>query len=474
MSGASTIRANAVVIGSGPGGSVTASALAEHGKDVVILEEGRDLPLESCAPFSADEMTQKYRAGGLNVALGNARINFAEARTVGGGSEINSGLYHRTPPEALDSWRRQFGLNQAWAEDLQPHFEYCEKALSVSTYPHVTPLASRKLADGAAMLGWRSMEVPRWYNYAAGPEGQRQSMTKTFLPRAKAAGARLVPDTRAVRLRWSGRAWTVEAARHGRPVEVRADAVFLCCGALQTPLLLRRSGFTHNIGDSLAMHPTVKAVAVFDDIVNHERMGVPVHQVKEFSPRLSFGCSVSTPAHLSLALSGYSCAPLLIRDSWRHMAVYYAMITGPHTGKIRPVLGCTDPWIRYQLSAEDLRDLATGLRRLTEMLLAAGARTVYPAVAGARPVSSIEQLSTIPATMAGNDANLMTIHLFSSCPMGENRSRTATDSFGRVWDAQNLAVHDASLIPTAPGVNPQGTVMALARRNTLNFVERTA
>jgi choline dehydrogenase-like flavoprotein len=33
-----------------------------------------------------------------------------------------------------------------------------------------------------------------------------------------------------------------------------------------------------------------------------------------------------------------------------------------------------------------------------------------------------------------------------------------------------LIVNDASLICTAPGVNPQGTVMALARRNTLAFL----
>jgi choline dehydrogenase-like flavoprotein len=460
------IRANAVVIGSGPGGAVTAATLAEHGKDVLILEEGRDLPLESCVPFSAEEMAQKYRARGLNVALGNAKINFAEARTVGGGSEINAGLYHRTPADALERWRREFGVNRAWPEDLHPHFEHCEEALSVSTSKDGVPPASLKLADGASMLGWRSMEVPRWFK-----SGERQSMTKTFLPRATAAGAKLLPETRAVRLHRSGNGWRIETAD---ATEIEADAVFLCCGALQTPLLLRRSGITHNVGDTLAMHPTVKVVAQFDGVVNDENMGVPVHQVKEFSPRMSFGCSISSPPYLALALSGYPCAPQWIRESWRNMAVYYAMITGPQTGKIRAIPGCSDPLIRYKLSAEDLHDLATGLRRLTELLLAAGARTVYPVIAGAKPVSSSDQLSTIPATLIGNDANLMTIHLFSSCPMGEDRSRTAVDSFGRVWDAPNLSIHDASLIPTAPGVNPQGTVMALARRNTLNYLERTA
>jgi choline dehydrogenase-like flavoprotein len=34
----------------------------------------------------------------------------------------------------------------------------------------------------------------------------------------------------------------------------------------------------------------------------------------------------------------------------------------------------------------------------------------------------------------------------------------------------NLRVNDASLLPDAPGVNPQGTVMAIAQRNVDEFL----
>jgi len=67
-------------------------------------------------------------------------------------------------------------------------------------------------------------------------------------------------------------------------------------------------------------------------------------------------------------------------------------------------------------------------------------------------------------------ASLMTIHLFSSCPMGEEKAKCATDSFGRVHGLKNLFINDASLLCTAPGVNPQGSIMAIARRNTLKFL----
>ena len=470
------LRADVVVIGSGPGGATTAHLLAEHGKDVMILEEGPDLPLESCSPFSVDEMRQKYRAGGLNVTLGGVKVTFVEGCCAGGGSEVNSALYHRTPAEILDDWGRTFGVRNTAESDLLPHFQYCEEALRVGLTPGLTPLSSRKLHEGAQHLAWRSAEVPRCFLYdgSLGPDGSpagtRQSMTKSFLPRALRSGARLMPLTRALRIGQDGSGWFITATTAGRQMVIRAGTVFACAGAVQTPLLLRRSGITRNVGNSLAMHPTVKVVALFDEQVNHRSMGVPVHQVKEFAPRMSFGCSISSPPYLALGLAGYPVSETALQERWRHMAVYYAMITGPNTGRIRPVWNQPDPLIRYALSPVDLRDLASGLRRLCKLLLAAGARKVYPCAGGAQPIRGEDELSTIPASLPADRSNLMTVHLFSSCPMGEDPTRCAADSVGRIYGASNLIVNDASLICTAPGVNPQGTVMALARRNTLAFL----
>lgn len=470
------IKTEVAVIGSGPGGSTTAHVLAERGKDVVILEEGPNLPLESCSPFSVDEMTQKYRAGGLNPALGPGPIAFVEACCAGGGSEINSALYHRTPDSVLEEWREAFQVRGTTPADLSQHFLCNEKALSVGHMPGSPPLASRKLAEGAGKLGWRSLEVPRCFKYdnSLGPDGVplgvRQSMTKTFLAQALRSGARLMTSCRVRRLRRSGQGWLILAIQGSRQIEITTEAVFVCAGALQTPLLLRRSGITRNVGNSLAMHPTVKVVAEFDEEVNHERLGVPVHQVKEFSPRIGFGCSISSPPYLALALADYSGLALQLRERWRHMAVYYAMITGPAAGRVRPVFGLPDPSIRYRLSDRDLRDLSTAMRRLTALLLAAGARCVYPSYRGAGPIHGEDELSTIPGSFATDQANITTIHLFSSCPMGEDPARCAADSMGRVHGVQGLIVNDASLLCGAPGVNPQGTIMALARRNALHFL----
>lgn len=471
------LRCDTLVVGSGPGGSITACLLAEAGREVIMLEEGPYLALESCVSFSRQEMEQKYRNGGLTVALGKTKIAYVEGRCVGGGSEVNSGLYHRTPPEILETWRKEFKMDGLEHQDMEKHFTACEKELSVSKLPGAAPAASLKLVAGAQKLGWQAQEVPRWYRYdnpASGQEkGARQSMTRTYVPRFLRAGGKLVPNTRARIIRHENGRWLVRADHaSGKNIEISAENLFLAAGAIHTPALLRRNGLTRNIGERLRLHPTVKLTAQFAEEINAADMGVPAHQVKEFSPRLSFGCSVSTPPYLALGLLDHPAAARAVPQTWPHQANYYAMITGDGYGSVRTIPGYRDPLVRYHLAAKDMGDLADGLRKLAEMMFAAGAQTVFPCVAGLPALKSADDLRNLPEQLPQGKANLITIHLFSSCPMGEDTAKCATDSYGRVHGAKNLFIADASLLCTAPGVNPQGSVMAIARRNALHFLKK--
>jgi choline dehydrogenase-like flavoprotein len=466
--------ARIAVVGSGPGGTITAACLAEAGLDVLLIEEGPNLPLHSCLPFSRMEMEQKYRNGGLTLTWGKPRINYVEARCVGGGSEINSALYHRTPPDILASWRRDFQVRALTESDLEPHFLACERDLSVSYLPGLAPAASLKLRDGAAHVGWKCIEVPRWFRYQGRPgekiTGVRQTMTQSYLPRFLAAGGRLLPGTAIQRIASCRTGWRLHGRRSGSALTVDAGTVFACCGTIQTAALLRRSGLRGLVGQKFYMHPTAKVVAHFAEEVNAPGMGVPVHQVKEFAPRFSFGCSISTPPHLALSLMPHTQGVELVRREPRNLAIYYVMTSGGR-GAVRCLPGFRDPLVRYGLSAAEMANLSTGLRKLCECLLAGGARTVYPSMDGIGSLSSREELDRLPTALTPAQANLMTIHLFGSCPMGENRSVCVTDSFGRVHGTKNLYIADGSLLCGPPGVNPQGSIMAVARRNAFHFLQ---
>lgn len=475
------LRANVLVIGSGAGGAVTAALLAEAGFDVLIAEEGPWVDQDTVAPFSLQQMDRQYRSGGVTVALGLPSIAYTEGRCAGGGTEVNSGLYFRPPVDVIEQWRRDYAIDGLDVDELGAIADEVESALHVTTVPgHPTP-ASEILRRGAAALNWRYSEIPRWMTYPPGGDaitGKRQSMTRTYLPRAFAAGARMLVECRVDRLTRDGHgsAPVTAMVSYSNPGSrlpggsISCQHVFVCGGAIQTPALLQRSGFRRHIGRSLAVHPTVKLAARFADQINVTE-DVPVHQVKEFAPDLSFGGSASHPGLVALALSDQWASFSAAIEQWRQISIYYAAITSEGRGWVRAVPGLRDPLVTYRLTHRDRELLRSGLGRLALLMLEAGATEVYPSFRGAPVVRSRHDLATMQSGFAASKASVMTVHLCSTVPLGENRQRCGANSFGRVHDADHLWVNDASLLPTAPGVNPQATVMAFAIRNARHFID---
>ena len=464
--------AEVLVVGSGAGGATTAAVLAEAGFDVLIVEEGEWIEQGSVTPFSLQQMDLQYRGGGVTVALGLPSIAYTEGRCAGGGTEINSGLYRRPPEDLLQRWAADFRIADLDAAEVMSIANEVEQAISVTTVPGGASASSDVLRRGADRLGWQNSEIPRWVKYpnADSTSGQRQSMTRTYLPQAIAAGARLVTGCRIDRLEMvSGTAHRATTSLpDGRHGSICFRHVFVCGGAIQSPALLQRSDIAGHIGRSLAVHPTVKLAARFADELNVAD-DVPVHQVKEFAPDLSFGGSASQPGLMALALSDQWRTFSRAITDWRRMSIYYAAITSEGRGRVRAVRGLRDPIVTYGLTRRDRALLGSGLARLSLLMLEAGADEVYPSFRGAPTVRTRRDLAVMQSRFSVAKASVMTVHLCSTVPMGEDQSRCGANSFGRVHGTSNVWVNDASLLPTAPGVNPQGTVMALSIRNARRF-----
>ena len=365
---------------------------------------------------------------------------------------------------------------------MEGTFERLEETLSVSTIgvARETP-ASSVLRRGAEQLAWAVEEVPRCQKSAresAFSPGAKQSMQRTFIPRAEHAGARLVPDCKVLRLEREDDRIVGAEVLLGHPGaqvrrRIRADLVFVCCGAVQTPTLLRKSGVTHNVGNGLCIHPMIKAAAVFEDDIEWQDAAIPMYQVKEFWPTLTLGGSVFTPGFLGMLVSDNWDTYREAMDHVGNVGLYYAAVRGLERGTIRALPGTDEgALVRYPVGAADQRNLSQGLAHLGELLFEAGAKAIYPSLRGFPVLRSIDQCRAFAKQDIPISAmSLSTVHAFSSCPMGENPALCATDSWGRVRGMSNLYVNDASLLPDSPGVNPQGSTMAVAMRNAEHFVD---
>ena len=256
--------------------------------------------------------------------------------------------------------------------------------------------------------------------------------------------------------------------RGGRVQRVIADQFFVCGGAVQTPALLQRSGLRRNIGRNLSVHPTVKAVAELDAVVN-DPTDLATYQVKEFGSWLSFGGSASRPSLVALALSENWDAFGGAVERWRHQVVYYAATRSQGRGTVRAVPGRRDPLVTYRITGGDMTWLRTGMARLLHLLLASGASTVYPSYRDAPVVTGPADVAAAAAAMTRSRASLMTVHLCGTVPMGRTAgaaARTPTDGCGG-WRTSGSTTPRCC---RTPGVNPQGTVMVVAQRNVDHFL----
>lgn len=458
-----------IVIGSGPGGCVPAVILAEKGHDVLMIEEGHNYKLSDTVPFSTDEMRLKYRNGGITVAMGRTKTNYVEGRCVGGGSEVNSGLYHRIPEEVLVKWEKANEISFDRSQ-LENSFEQIEKDINVS-YLTVSkpPKASIKLKEGCDKLGWNCKEIPRWHKDDE-HGGIKQSMTETFIPRFLASGGSLLPDTRALRISKSnGKNLVHTIDNEGKNRVFTSSYVIISTGSINTPFLLKKSGFKKAVGKNLKLHPSFKFAALFQEKINFKGMGVPVHQVKEFSPEISLGCSISSKPYIGLALSDTGNMNYL--SDWERIANYYAMISPEGSGTISAMPFFDSPFVRFKLRESDFQLLYNGVEKLARVLFEAGAVKLFPSVSSPITIEKMEDVSLIRG-IPRSKLNLMTIHLFSSVPMGGDKKRFPLNPEGHLWDDPTIYVSDGSMLCDSPSVNPQGTIMALARVNALRLLNK--
>ncbi len=470
-----------LVIGSGPGGATTACLLAEAGHDVILAEEGGNYRLDSAEAYSLDEIDQKYRNGGLTPSFGKTKVTYIEGRCVGGGSEINAALCHFPLEQTLKEWVSTYKLKEFGPEELEPYFQEIRKEMSVSSIPYGLDPASKKVKVGAEVLGWASEEVQRFWRYPEGADlsnkGTRQSMTETLVPRALKAGCRLKADTWVQRLSIDDGKATSATARssddEGRPVDLTINFknVVVCGGPTQTPILLQRSGLKGIVGKQFTLHPMIRAVVRFEEAINDHTYGVPVQQVVEFKPDITLGCSHSSFPHLVMWLGG----EIEDRDrklaEWEKMTMFYVLVKGNARGRVINVPGFNEAFVSYPLNDRDLAKLGEGLYLLGKLLFTAGAVEIFSPITGGSPITKLEELEQYKKGLSHGKMTVSTIHIFGSCPMGEDKSQAVVDSYGKMHGYGNIWINDASILPDATGVNPQATVMAVARRNTRKMHE---
>jgi choline dehydrogenase-like flavoprotein len=483
-----------VVVGSGAGGAVVACELAEAGQRVVVLEEGPHVPLSRYRKMRPSQhMRSVWRDGAMTLAAGvggSPTVNVTMGRCIGGSSMLTGGVCFRTPDEVLQGWVDDLGLTELSSSRLEPFFDQVEKDVHVEEVPLCMRSRSTDLfAIGSKRRGVELQPLRRNTKGCTGcgrcnfgcPEGAKQSVDISYLPRALRAGAQIWSDCliKAV-CHKHGKATGVVGEllpRKGfmrrRKVRVRAKRVVLACGSYHSPLLLLKSGFkSKQIGKNMTLHPAFRMFARFDEPVRGWQGALQSAYTDAYGDQGITLVSLFVPAGVMVAtMQGFGPELLKRAKDVPHMAVFGGMIHDEGGGTLRVGPG-REPLVTYRMSKRDKATVPTLITHLAESFFAAGAKEVFPPIVGHAPVGPDAfrklDVSSIPARRIECSSQ----HPLGSCRMGAHAKNSVVDPDGESWEMRNLFVADGSVVPTSLGVNPQVSIMTMAMRIAHKIRER--
>jgi cholesterol oxidase len=505
-------RYDAVVVGSGFGGSIAALRLAEAGKSVCLLERGRRYGLNEFPRdvTDVDTLLWDYPRRRLSLGLYDARflsgIGVVTASGVGGGSLVYASIHIRPDASVFDGrgWPRS--IDRAV---LEPYYDRVATMLEVAPVPDAVRLPKRDaLRSAAAMVGRDVFDPDQAVAWTEAPSGGREAcrlcaecefgcqygakhtLDLTYLARAEELGAVVRPRAHVSHVASVRDGYSVHYRdlRDGTARSVGSRRVVLSAGTLGTTEILLRSrdlagtlpelspalgeGFSGN-GDFLGTvqnsrvdlapwrGPDVTSVVRYLDEPPEFTLAAPTFS----RPVMEVLASLGQGSGRALRPLGPALWPRLgtiLRFALRRGLLSRPVrMRGPHAGEPGRAtnvfaIGRDSGGGKMRLDRGRL-DVAWEYERENRALLArmeAAMREIADAYGG-----------TFAPILTWNVCRrIITVHPLGGCRLAESQRDGVVSPEGEAFGYPGLYVADGSVIPSSIGFHPAMTISAVAER----------
>lgn len=507
------IETDVVIIGSGCGGAVCAKNLAEAGNRVLVVEKAYHWTPDHF-PMSEAEGWNHLFMNGAFISSDDTSTSIVAGQAWGGGGTVNWSASLQTQGFVRREWAEK-GLPFFTSKEFQDSLDRVCDRMGVSTEFIEQNRANAMLLEGARKLGYNHKVVPQNTGGAQHRCGhctfgcgscEKQGPVISFLPDAAGAGANFIEGFHAERVIFKTIAgkkvatgvvgsWTSRDIYGGvagepttrRNLIIKAKRVIVSAGTMQSPLLLLRSGLTNpHIGRNLHVHPVSMLGAIHKQEINPWDGAILTSVVGEYENLDGHGHGAK------LEVTNMIPSSWLIWLDWtgglsyklsaarmKHMAGFISIARDRDTGRVYP--DPVDGRVRfsYTPSKFDKKHIMQGLLALARIQYVEGAEEIFTNIPG---VPAFKRDTSLPTTGDGiNDASFqswlsaletkgfpspesvfVSAHQMGTCRMSSAEKGGVVDPTGKVWGTEGLYVADASVFPSASGVNPMVTNMAIS------------
>lgn len=507
-----------VVIGSGFGGAIPACRLAVAGQSVCVLERGRRwAPADF--PRTTPEVARAFwtpRALGLLDIRSFRHVDVIQASGVGGGSLVYLNVNWRPRPQVFEDPRWPKGVKR---ETLERYYDLSREVLEARTLTPPEgwemPPRTEAFLDAVKQTGREPVLVniavytgpPRENPFGGAPQSgciycgncmlgcrvhAKNTLDLNYLAVAERFGAEVHPLHRVERIE------PLEEGKSGYRVSFRrlgpeggtgtvvGRRLVVAAGTLGTndlllrardqhrtlPRLSRALGTGFSINGDYLLNGTVRARRDVDPIrgpsitggveVGKDGEGVFISDIGYPDPWLWFLQGSLFPwARLRSTLAG----------GWKYLARTFGWSKSPEwtVGMDQFFEGSFTPrWLGYLGMGTDAADGVVELKR-------SGLNVRWSFRASMRMYRQMwKVMKELSAALGGRFApsitwrwplrKLLTAHPLGGCALSDDPERGVANEWGEVWGYPNLFVSCGSVVPTALGVAPSGTIAALAER----------
>ncbi len=449
------MRFDFIIIGSGVSGGRMAGHLVDAGAKVLLLEAGRPFDSKSFPTHELDMNAQMFWGGGTEMSKDGC-IGLMRGKCLGGTSVLSRAIFDRFDEDAFQDWKDRSEVPFFRKKEMTPYYEKAEASICIQKIPtEFQNENAKRFTRALDALEYYWKPVQRGQSNCKLEKGsdcivcsggcsrnsKQSSLLNNIYP-AKEKGLQIETEIEVQCVSEKSDHVEVAAVRRGSLLQYHASKIILAAGSIGNSKILLKSNLQKKlpaIGKYFTCHPQFMTFALFDETIDSHKgafLSVQTEDAKLRRMGLKLENVATRPIHTSLLLPTIRQKNLEFMKKYRNYSSIEIGVRDEPNGKISLDSG-GDVILEKSLTHQDRSRIKNGLHFVNELFQTINSKKIIHSTRG------IGQ------------------HLMGGCSIGIHEKKSVTNPDFQLYHHKRIYLSDSSIFPSAPGINPSLTIMAL-------------